>query len=282
MAKISYVESKQKSHIKRLLPYYTGDDDGSNGPELSGKDDTTTKTSSSNVNVAGAATLGSAALLLLGLIAGERKQLRENEQKIKNIPGDTSQQTEESPEPETESESGVMLYLNVSGSRDGATAIDKLKEAIDTANWDKVYELASKLAEREDMSTISSIGSHSVNRTTSLKLRRHLSPVDQAHAKSLDRHVAVNDWTAVARTASLYAGQIGSGRPSTSKYMSKAAAEASDEASLGNLKDRIDTAVDSGDWDTVLSLSNEVEESGVKELCTLLPDPDLIEEKNQS
>ena len=173
-------------------------------------------------NVAGAATLGSATLLLLYLAAGGRfKKQRLNEKGLKS---DRSFQTEESPDttlPDTED--GLMMYLASTSKKTGTTDVDKVQEAINTANWGMVEKLASKLAEREDFSTISSIGSQSVNRTTLLKLRAHLSPVDQAHAKSLDKHVSRGDWSAVARAASLYAGRRTSKKSSSSKYMSKAA-----------------------------------------------------------
>jgi hypothetical protein len=106
------------------------------------------------------------------------------------------------------------------GSTAGSVLVRKIADAIDKANWDEVYRLASQLAEQEDLSTLSSIGKQNTKRVYSAsnkKCRAHLSEEDLERTKTLDSLVESADWTGLAVTAALYAGEGGSSLYSSSK-----------------------------------------------------------------
>jgi hypothetical protein len=170
---------------------------------------------------------------------------------------------------------------------------DEVFEAINNADWYKVYNLASKLSEREDLSTISSFSRQDSLRSYAELDLSHLSLEDQQRTRTLDRLAKNRDWTGVAVTAALYADESMSSRekPVESSFLSNAAAVAAAVATLetenqnmasaplGKLKERIDTAVDSGDWDKVLALSSEAEDTHAFDaelLPTLSPQSDLF------
>lgn len=120
-------------------------------------------------------------------------------------------------------------------------SVDQIEEAVDKGNWDSVYKLASQLAEQEDLSTLSSAGRQNVNGELSidrLEKRANLREEDHDRAKTLDELISNRDWTGVAVTAALYAGESGyqkQSRPSggslfgriTGRRASNAALEAS-------------------------------------------------------
>lgn len=177
---------------------------------------------------------------------------------------------------------------------------DQIEEAVDFGNWDSVYRIASKLAEQEDLSTLSSAG----HKPTHLSIRRLerrsiLGAEDRERARTLDELITNGDWTGAAVTAALYAGE--SGYPKRSKLpgrtlMARVSGRSSSEAaitaisvqrphlytyaidvtsetsndeystgvertehSLLQLKQRMDEAVDVGDWEKVLLISSQVE-----------------------
>jgi hypothetical protein len=96
----------------------------------------------------------------------------------------------------------------------GAASVEQITKAIDKANWDEVYNLASQMAEQEDLSTLSSVGRHNSKLASSSseldKIRNGLSAEDQERTRALDELVDHGDWTGVAVTAALYAGESGS------------------------------------------------------------------------
>jgi hypothetical protein len=151
-----------------------------------------------------------------------------------------------------DSSSAPSSIFNRSGVS-GTTSAAQITKAIDKANWDEVYNLASQLAEQEDLSTLSSIGRQNskLSSTTSelsSKIRDALSPQDQERTRALDQLVDYGDWTGVAVTAALYAGESGSmsgSIPSTQRSFldlltgkrgtSNAAAAATDQDTLSAL-----------------------------------------------
>jgi len=87
-----------------------------------------------------------------------------------------------------------------------------IEEAVDNGDWDKVYQLASRLAEQEDMSTLSSYGRQSASGRLSserMERRSRLKEEDHERVKTLDELIDSRDWTGVAVTAALYAGESG-------------------------------------------------------------------------
>merc|ERR1711957_75085 len=78
--------------------------------------------------------------------------------------------------------------------------IEEIKVAINNADWDSVYKLASRIAENDD-GLSPSYGSFKG------KKRSHLGAEDQERTKTLDDLAANGDWTGLAVTAALYAGE---------------------------------------------------------------------------
>lgn len=81
------------------------------------------------------------------------------------------------------------------------TPFDEIKGAINNADWDHVYKLASRLAEADDGLSLPSIGSFRG------QSRSHLAAEDQERTKTLDDLASNGDWTGLAVTAALYAGE---------------------------------------------------------------------------
>ena len=186
-------------------------------------------------------------------------------------------------------------HSSQSDSDSEAFSVGSIMKAIDTANWDEVYRLASELAEQEDLTTVSSAGKSTSRRfqaSPNQASRCNLSKEDLERARTLDKLVDSGDWTGLAVTAALYAGE--SGGPSRTspkrniedivkgkKFGSQALIEDaisgirsslsssapppeafrahSDDASLEELRERVSSAVGLGDWDKVASLSTEIE-----------------------
>ena len=88
--------------------------------------------------------------------------------------------------------------------------VEQICSAIDSGNWDEVYTLASQLAEREDQSTLSSAGKQKANRilpSIDRHPRQGLSAEDRERTRTLDELTQNADWTGLAVTAALYAGE---------------------------------------------------------------------------
>jgi len=102
-------------------------------------------------------------------------------------------------------EDGVIKVHTSFGSSASAP-IEEIKAAINNADWDSVYKLASRIAENDDGLSFSNLGSFKGEN------RSHLSAEDQERTKTLDDLAANCDWTGLAVTAALYAGET-SGSP---------------------------------------------------------------------
>lgn len=141
-------------------------------------------------------------------------------------------------------------------SKPRSSPIDEVKEAINKADWDGVYRLASQLAEEDDLSLSS--GEIAVEATN----RGHLSYEDQERTRALDELMAKGDWTGLAVTAALYAGESGHNRQS-SPYCQDSNAERSLVVAGSSFKDRMSNAVADGDWKQVQLMSQEIEQNRV-------------------
>jgi hypothetical protein len=84
-------------------------------------------------------------------------------------------------------------------------AIEEINEAINDADWDNVYRLASLLAENDEGYSLPD-----VEIPITMPNRTHLNEEDQERTKTLDELVHKRDWTGLAVTAALYAGESGS------------------------------------------------------------------------
>lgn len=252
------------------------DDSDADTPAVTGAKATGTNTT----NIVGAATAGSACLLLLFLVSGERRNRQQQMKSTKEVEGSKSYMTENSLEPDSlsdELDRGLATLMPESQGNNArqfnptlTSDADEVFKAINRADWYEVYNMASKLSENEDLSTISSYGGQGTQRNYSAidQDRSHLSLEDQQRTRTLDRLAMNRDWTGVAVTVALYADESSSAKEMKNGYfLSQSAVAATrmvDEKELprpmsGRIKERIDHAVDSGDWDKVLSLSPEVE-----------------------
>eukprot|EP00529_Nitzschia_sp_RCC80_P010653 CAMPEP_0113467720 /NCGR_PEP_ID=MMETSP0014_2-20120614/14967_1 /TAXON_ID=2857 /ORGANISM="Nitzschia sp." /LENGTH=635 /DNA_ID=CAMNT_0000360051 /DNA_START=102 /DNA_END=2009 /DNA_ORIENTATION=+ /assembly_acc=CAM_ASM_000159 len=106
--------------------------------------------------------------------------------------------------------SSVSSKRKLSSNRLGikpATPMDEIQIAIDNTDWDNVYRLASKLAETDDVCTLPDFDE--------TRQRTHLNDEDQERTRTLDELMSRGDWTGLAVTAALYAGESGSTSPPT-------------------------------------------------------------------
>jgi hypothetical protein len=113
------------------------------------------------------------------------------------------------------SQKGEFVFGMWVSAQSSSVSVQAIMNAIDNANWDEVYTLASQLAEKEDLSTLSSAGKANDRRplvSDNRKARIGLSTEDQERTRTLDELVDLGDWTGVAVTAALYAGESGSSR----------------------------------------------------------------------
>mmetsp|Transcript_16467 Transcript_16467/g.45984 ORF Transcript_16467/g.45984 Transcript_16467/m.45984 type:complete len:574 (+) Transcript_16467:2-1723(+) len=133
-----------------------------------------------------------------------------SEADLRFLPGldamaDTGDVSSSSPPSHIPFGAGAIALGSSLGTRD---AVQSIMLAIDQANWNNVYLLSSNLAEREDLSTVSTAGLEQFTiDNSSPTMRQTLTREDQERAKTLDRLVANADWTGVAVTSALYAGE---------------------------------------------------------------------------
>jgi hypothetical protein len=144
-----------------------------------------------------------------------------------------------------------------------STPLDEIKVAIDNTDWDNVYRLASKLAETEDVCTLPDF-----DETIQ---RDHLNEEDQERTKTLDELISKGDWTGLAVTAALYAGESGSASPKSSKRKSRIVPpnDAFDLSlamvpSTGSLHTKMNRALNEGDWKKVQALSAKAEKKAAR------------------
>lgn len=105
-------------------------------------------------------------------------------------------------------EDGV-LHVNTSTSgktvesfrSNASVSVEEIKAAINDADWDSVYKLASLVAENDDGLEIPRLESFKGQN------RGHLGAEDQERTRTLDDLAANGDWTGLAVTAALYAGE---------------------------------------------------------------------------
>lgn len=89
-------------------------------------------------------------------------------------------------------------------------AIDEIKKAINHAQWQDVYYLASKMAAQGNIDSSDNLASAIVRSSDSelydnVSSRAHLSPEDAERATRLDVSLAVGDWVNLAARAAVYA-----------------------------------------------------------------------------
>lgn len=97
-----------------------------------------------------------------------------------------------------------LIKVGTSFRMNTSTTIEGIKVAINNADWDCVYQLASRIAENDDGLSLPSLGSFKGQN------RSHLGVEDQERTKTLDDLAANGDWTGLAVTAALYAGETSS------------------------------------------------------------------------
>lgn len=95
-------------------------------------------------------------------------------------------------------------------SRSAYAALEEIRGAVNKADWDNIYRLASQLAEEDEAQSLPGLAIPKESRR-----RSHLNAEDQGRTKTLDELMAKGDWTGVAVTAALYAGESGSSHEPT-------------------------------------------------------------------
>jgi hypothetical protein len=90
-------------------------------------------------------------------------------------------------------------------SKPASAAIEEIQDAINNADWDNIYRLASLLAEEDEAQSLPGL-----NLPKGIRRRSHLNAEDQERTKTLDDLMSKGDWTGLAVTAALYAGESGS------------------------------------------------------------------------
>lgn len=97
--------------------------------------------------------------------------------------------------------------------------LEELEAAIDEADWQLVWRLATSVSQKDDLSTLSGATGNapavmgrisragSFSSSSARKPRPYLDPADEARASQLDELVEKRDWTAVAVTAALFLRQ---------------------------------------------------------------------------
>jgi hypothetical protein len=143
-------------------------------------------------------------------------------------------------------------------SKSRYSPVDDVKDAINKADWDSVYRLASQLAEDDDLSL------SSMELTTETIHRSHLGREDQGRTRTLDDLLAKGDWTGLAVTAALYAGESGSSHKRRSKASGKGSkGERSLVVANSSGKGRLSDADADGDWNRAQEISEEMQRSRI-------------------
>ena len=162
-------------------------------------------------------------------------------------------------------ENGVINVETSSGSGTfnsfGSTAsssIEEIKAAINNANWDRVYKLASQIAESNSGLSIS--GSDLFKGQN----RSHLGEEDQERTKTLDDLATNGDWTGLAVTAALYAGETSgtSDKYSESLLSSRIEVPSNNQDveegqhSMETMVTSLSKALNAGNWSQVTKYAN--------------------------
>ena len=151
----------------------------------------------------------------------------------------------------------------VIGIPTSSTSIEEIKVAINKADWDGVYKLASLIAENDDGLSIPSLDMFKGED------RSHLDAEDQERAKTLDDLAANGDWTGLAVTAALYAGETSGSSPNQSNgtfafgsnnpsFHSNAVNKDVEDGhnSMEKMVSNLSRALNAGDWSQVTKYAN--------------------------
>ncbi len=208
-----------------------------------GKFDTDTSESLTHGPIIGIASLSLVCLLLIMFVVHRRRQANQQEKPFAKTTCDNDTSADSDPEAPgsyiesvTRNETSISVFdasgageiaLKMSSDASSVSQNDfgrgfaipadrvsmrEIEEALDNGNWDEVYKLASHLAEQEDLSTLSSFGRQSTTGRLSnerMERRSVLKEEDHERVKTLDELIDSRDWTGVAVTAALYAGESG-------------------------------------------------------------------------
>lgn len=152
-----------------------------------------------------------------------------------------------------------------------STPIEEIKAAINKADWDSVYKLASRIAENDDGLPVPSLASFKGQN------RSHLCAEDQERTKTLDDLAASGDWTGLAVTAALYAGETsGSSSDQSDDDFSYGTDESSlrratintsqnedvekGEHSMQQMVSSLSKALNAGNWQQVTKYANRIKD----------------------
>ena len=140
--------------------------------------------------------------------------------------------------------------------------IEEIKEAINGADWDSVYRLASQVAANDDGLSIPSLGKFKGQD------RSHLDAEDQDRTKTLDDLAANGDWTGLAVTAALYAGET-SGSPvnqideyfTDESFVASEIEDVEGQESIERMVSGLSKALNSGNWQQVTKFANLIKDA---------------------
>jgi len=159
-----------------------------------------------------------------------------------------------------------VIHVNTSSS---IHPIEEVSAAINDADWDGVYRLASQLAENDHGLSLQN------PRLFKGKKRRHLDVEDRERAKTLDDLAANGDWTGLAVTAALYAGETSGSSVSQSDEYSYYTDDASVERdvisdsgsddvegqqSMERMVSKLSKALNGGNWQQVTKYANLIKD----------------------
>lgn len=157
--------------------------------------------------------------------------------------------------------SAIIKKFKGSNSRSSRPQpIEEIKAAINEADWDSVYRMASQVAENDDGLSLPTFGFRDQE-------RRHLDAEDQERAKTLDELAGDGDWTGLAVTAALYAGET-SGAPvaQSNDYFTDESigavenADIEDQNSMKRMVSGLSKALNAGNWQQVTKFANLIKE----------------------
>ena len=191
-------------------------------------------------------------------------------------------------------EDGLIKVHTASGDRNGrsfggkntSSPVEAIKQAINVADWDGVYKLASRIAETDDGLSLPSVSWYKDQD------RSHLGVENQERTKTLDELAANGDWTGLAVTAALYAGETSgsshiysddgfphaTGGPPERRVLMNASENEDVEVGQRSMKDMVSglsMALNAGDWSQVTKYANQIkdEKNAGSSFDT---DPDII------
>eukprot|EP00536_Pseudo-nitzschia_multiseries_P000332 jgi/Psemu1/62571/estExt_Genemark1.C_40209 len=155
---------------------------------------------------------------------------------------------------------------NTKSANSTSTPADEIKAAINNADWDSVYKLASQIAENDDgLST--RFGSFKTQN------RSHLGAEDQERTMTLDELASNGDWTGLAVTAALYAGETSgtshddaeySANVNSSTGVSLSPSQSQDveegHATMEQMVNGLSVALNAGKWSEVSKYANLIKD----------------------